>query len=78
MTFKSFATWIFNLHIVPSGYLTKGVGWGAVLTSLPSLVVAAACAVGHPLQGIPCPQNPGQAVLTALTGMGFIGLGRRQ
>lgn len=67
---KNLATWIFNLHIVPSGYLTKAAGWVGVL-------VALLCVLGHAVPGVPCPVDPQTALVTGVTGLIGIGLGRR-
>ena len=58
------------LKFVPSGWMTVGVGWLSLLN-------AARCLFGFDIPGMECPPDPGQALVSALTGLGFIGLGRR-
>ena len=67
MNLSGILTWLGNLHIVPSGYLTKSAGWLGIISAL-------ACLFGYPLPWLPCADDPA----TSLTlGLAAIGLGRR-
>lgn len=65
---KSVLGWIFKLDIVPSGYLTVIGGWGSLLFYL-------LCLLHVQIPGMPCPDNPVEALMTGLIG---VGLGRRK
>lgn len=62
------AGWLFKLDIVPSGYLTLIGGWGSILFYL-------LCLFHVQMPGIGCPENPVEALMTGLIG---VGLGRRK
>lgn len=67
---KKVLVWVANLHLIPSGYLTVGAGWLGVIMAL-------ACVFGITIPGYTCPQDPAQALIEGIGGLGFIGLGRR-
>jgi hypothetical protein len=62
--------WAARLGFVPSGVLTVASGWLG-------LVVSAACVVGIESTLITCPADPMAALVSGATGLGLIGLGRR-
>jgi hypothetical protein len=65
----NFLSKLFHLSFVPKG-LTLAAGWLSILNAL-------RCLFGLALPGIDCAPNPGEALTSALAGLGFIGLGRR-
>lgn len=68
MNLQTIISWLFNLKVVPNGYLTKAAGWGGLLTGI-------LCLVGHPLTFLgPCGENP---VTMITAGLAAVGLGRR-
>jgi hypothetical protein len=62
--------WAARLGFIPSGVLTVASGWLSLLVSL-------ACIIGVESALITCPANPVAAFVSAATGLGLIGLGRR-
>lgn len=58
------------LRFIPSGWLTVGAGWFSILNAI-------RCYFGIDVAGLECMPNPGEAMVSGLTGLGLIGLGRR-
>lgn len=58
------------MRFIPSGWATVGAGWLGIINSL-------RCVAGYVIPGVECPVNPGEAIVSALTGIGFVGIGRR-
>jgi hypothetical protein len=65
---KAVGNWLFKLQIIPSGYATLAGGWLSILFYL-------ACILHIQIGGLPCPDNPVEALSVGLVG---IGLGRRK
>ena len=60
----------FKLKAIPPGVITLTAGWLGV-------AVALLCVLGHTVPVVPCPIDPQTALMSGLSGLIGIGLGRR-
>lgn len=67
-TLKTALAWVFRLRLIPSGYLTLIGGWASIAFYL-------LCVLHIQVAGLPCPENPVEALSLGLIG---VGVGRRK